>query len=103
MDLSQQGATGWNWLRQSLPVWPRRRSYLREHICARTMRRVETERARFIAFAQSIIDRHGGRTDFAAAFPNLLRRRQLKPWTTDVRAFAERVDKAVQAGAMNPV
>jgi glycosyltransferase involved in cell wall biosynthesis len=78
------------------------RNIPRDFIRARTMQRVEAERARFIAFVQTMIDRHGGDMDFGAIFPDLLRNRRLKPWVYDVRGFAEEVNTALVAGQVNP-
>ena len=67
----------------------------RDHIRARTLARVERERSRFIDFVQNIIERHGGRTDFAAAFPGLLHSDRLVPWVPSARAFGLEVQQAV--------
>jgi glycosyltransferase involved in cell wall biosynthesis len=74
----------------------------RDYIRARTMQRVEAERARFIAYVQAMIDRHGGRLDFGAIFPDLLRNRRLKSWIYDVRGFAEQVNAALVTGQVGP-
>ena len=47
---------------------------------AKTMDRIGRERERFIAFVQELIDRGGGRLDFAASFPKLLAEGRLTPW-----------------------
>lgn len=79
------------------------RNIPREHIRERTMRRVERERRRFVEFVQNLIERRGGRTDFAAIFPDLLRNRRLMPWISDMRAFAERVNQAMVTGDLSAV
>lgn len=71
------------------------RNIPRDYIREKTLARVERERERFTAFVQSHIDRRRGRTDFAARFAELRQTWQIKPWLQDVRAFAERLDKAV--------
>ena len=71
------------------------RNIPRDVIRQKTLARVMRERQRFTDFVQSRIDRKRGRTDFTARFEQLRRDRQIKPWQIDVRAFAERLDKAV--------
>ena len=71
------------------------RNIPRDYIRQRTLARVERERARFIAFVQERIDRDGGGTGFAARFEDLIRSWEIKPWLTDIRGFAERLDAAV--------
>ena len=77
------------------------RNIPREHVRAQTMHRVERERARFVHFVQNLIERRGGRTDFAAIFPGLLRDERLIPWVHDFREFARRVDRAMLSGDLN--
>lgn len=74
------------------------RNIPRAYVRAKTMAKIERERTRFISFIQDIIDRHGGRTDFAMAFPDLLRNDRLAPWAPSVRAFAESLQEAIIAG-----
>ena len=69
----------------------------RDHIRARTLARVERERSRFVDFVQGVIERHGGRTDFASAFPGLLHGDRLVPWVPSARAFGLKVQEAVNA------
>ena len=71
------------------------RNIPRDYIRQRTLTRVERERARFIAFVQERIDRDGGGSGFAARFEDLIRSWEIKPWLTDIRGFAERLDAAV--------
>ena len=71
------------------------RNIPRDYIRQRTLARVERERARFTAFVQARIDRGGGSPGFAERFEGLVRRWQIKPWLTDIRSFAERLDSAV--------
>ena len=66
----------------------------RDHIRARTLARVERERSRFVDFVQNIIERRGGRTDFAAAFPDLLRGNRLKIWYSSANSCAKGLSQA---------
>ncbi|MGE4012017.1 MAG: glycosyltransferase [Alphaproteobacteria bacterium] len=73
------------------------RNIPRDYIRAKTMSRVERDRARFVAFVQAIIDRRGGSTDFSAHFSTLLRANGLKPWTK-VSDFTKTLESALQPG-----
>jgi glycosyl transferase family 1 len=76
------------------------RNIPREYVRAKTMSRIEHERARFIAFVQNVIDRHGGRADFGAVFAQLLRRNRLVPWFPSLSEFARIVDDALLTGKL---
>jgi hypothetical protein len=71
------------------------RAVPRERIRAKTMEKVARERGRFIAYVQDIIERRGGKMDFSAAFPRLLRDGWLTRWYDAPRDFAQIVDRTL--------
>jgi glycosyltransferase involved in cell wall biosynthesis len=52
----------------------------RDHVRARTLARVEADRARYIAFVQARIDQAGGRENFADRFWKLIRGPSVMHW-----------------------
>ncbi len=70
------------------------RAVPRERVRARTLARVEADRARYIAFVQSLIDEAGGRDNFADHFWNLIRSHTFTHWCP-VREFTQTVLNAL--------
>jgi hypothetical protein len=70
------------------------RNIPRAYIRQKTLARVERERAKFIAFMAERIE-GSDKAGFAARFEELRSSGQIKPWLTDIRGFAERLDSAV--------
>ena len=62
----------------------------RDHVRAKTLARVEADRARYIAFVQSLIDEAGGREDFTDRFWELTRDNTVMHWRS-MREFSQTV------------
>jgi glycosyltransferase involved in cell wall biosynthesis len=70
------------------------RAVPRERVRARTLARVEADRARYIAFVQSLIDEAGGRENFADRFWKLTRSHTIMHWRS-MREFTQTVLNAL--------
>ena len=70
------------------------RNVPRECVRARTLARLETDRARYVALVQGIIDRAGGNVDFAPRFREMLQGRGIVNWR-DMSEFSSTVLDAV--------
>jgi len=56
------------------------RAVPREFVRAKTLARVQTDRARYIALVQGLIDRAGGSVQFSDRFWSLIRGRGILNW-----------------------
>jgi glycosyltransferase involved in cell wall biosynthesis len=70
------------------------RAVPRERVRAKTLARVEMDRARYITFVQSLIDKAGGHENFADRFWKLTRSHTIKHWHP-VREFTQTVLNAL--------
>jgi glycosyltransferase involved in cell wall biosynthesis len=70
------------------------RAVPRDYIRARTLKRVEADRARYIAFVQSLIDEAGGRENFADRFWELTRGHTIMHWRS-MTEFTQTVHSAL--------
>jgi glycosyltransferase involved in cell wall biosynthesis len=70
------------------------RAVPRERVRARTLARVEADRARYIAFVQSLIDEAGGRENFAGRFWELTHGHTIMHWRS-MREFTQTVLNAL--------
>ena len=67
-----------------------RRGVPRERVRARTLARVDADRAKYIAYVQSLIDEGGGRENFADRFWKLTRGESVHRWRW-MKEFSETV------------
>jgi len=75
------------------------RNIPQDHVRAKTMERVDRERARFVAWVQGVIDRNGGSENFADRFTQMLRTDGVLPWTS-MGQFASKVTGADRHSAI---
>ena len=73
------------------------RAVPREYVRAKTLARVEVDRARYIAFVQGLIDRARGSAQFADRFSNLIHGEGILPWRS-MSEFASAVVAEVETG-----
>ena len=72
------------------------RAVPREFVRAKTLARVEADRARYVALVQELIDRTEGSVQFAGRFCQLIRGRGILPWRS-MEEFSSAVTAALNA------
>jgi hypothetical protein len=73
-----------------------RRAVPREYVRAKTLARVEVDRARYIALVQGLIDRERGSVQFADRFRSLIHGQGILPWRRSMSEFASAVVAEVE-------